>query len=125
MVAGFTSGCAVRLAARGWLVAVVVLAIAQTAIAQGAIALVNVNVVPMDRERVLAHQTVLVDSGRIVAMGATDKVYVSRRFRVIEGRGVFVMPGLSDMHVHFMRDSAELLLYIANGVTAVRDLSGE
>jgi imidazolonepropionase-like amidohydrolase len=46
---------------------------------------------------------------------------------VIDGRGKFLMPGLWDMHVHLaMPGGREVLsLYIANGVTGVRDMAGD
>lgn len=89
-------------------------------------AFVNVNVVPMDSERVLQNQTVVVRSGRIAAMGAAKRVSVPKGAVRIDGRGRYLMPGLVDMHVHleyFDRD-AQLLLFLANGVTTVRNMDG-
>ncbi len=90
-----------------------------------AIAFVNVNVVPMDREVVLLGQTVLVDRGRIERIGDAGAVAVPEHVRRIDGQGVqFLMPGLCDSHMHIL-DPDELLLYLANGVTTVRNMSGE
>jgi imidazolonepropionase-like amidohydrolase len=46
---------------------------------------------------------------------------------VIDGRGKFLIPGLWDMHVHLAMPGGRdvLPLYIANGVTGVRDMAGE
>ena len=44
-------------------------------------AFVDVQVVPMDREHVLAHQTVLVRGNTIVAVGAADRSKFHRRRR--------------------------------------------
>ena len=83
-------------------------------------AFVDVNVVPMDRERVLPHQTVLVENGRITAIGAS--VRVPKDARVIEGRGTaFLAPGLADMHTH-AHTAEDMRLYLANGVTTVLDM---
>jgi len=41
----------------------------------------------------------------------------------VDGRGRFLMPGLADMHVHLF-DSGDLLLYLAHGVTTIRNLGG-
>jgi imidazolonepropionase-like amidohydrolase len=68
--------------------------------------------------------TVLVREGRITSIG-TDTV-IPRDSTTIDGRGKFLMPGLWDMHVHlgFARASA-FPAFVANGVTAVRDLGGD
>lgn len=87
--------------------------------AAGIVAFVNVHVVPMDRERILARQTVLVEDGRIAAMGA--KLKIPAGAQVIEGGGRYLLPGLADMHSH--SDTREdLALYIANGVTTMLNM---
>jgi imidazolonepropionase-like amidohydrolase len=90
------------------------------------IAFVDVNVVPMDGERVLQNQTVVVRNGRITAMGEAKRVRLPNGAVKINGRGQYLMPGLVDMHVHleyFDRD-AQLLLFLAGGVTTVRNMDG-
>lgn len=92
-------------------------------------AFVNVNVVPMDRERIVRGQTVVVRGGKIVQIGPARKMKVPADAVRIDGRGKYLTPGLVDMHVH-LRDypddemSALLKLYVANGVTTVLNLSG-
>lgn len=45
---------------------------------------------------------------------------------VIDGRGKFLIPGLWDMHVHLAKAGApSLSLFVANGVTSVRDMGGD
>ncbi len=84
------------------------------------IAFVHVNVVPMDRERVLRDQTVIVDGDRIVTVG--DKLAVPRDATIIDGeRRLWLSPGLTDMHVHSdTRD--DLAVYLANGVTTIANM---
>ena len=83
----------------------------------------DVNVVPMDRERVLPHRTVVVRGGRIAALLPAGAA-VPAGARVVEGNGLaWLIPGLADMHVHLL-DRDELLLYLANGITTVRNLHG-
>ena len=113
---------------------------------------VDVTVVPMDKEQILPHQTVVVVGRRI-----TDEVRSlgesPSRYSKIDGKGKFLMPGLADMHVHFIRPAiaaesqsstcndpslrsrmpgsasndyerenrALALLFVANGVTTVRE----
>lgn len=83
-------------------------------------AFVRVNVLPMDSERALRDQTVLVSDGRIQAMG--PRLNVPEGARVIDGGGTaWLLPGLADMHVHVgTRD--ELALLLANGITTALDL---
>ncbi len=96
------------------------------------VAFVDVNVVPMDRERVLEAQTVIVRDGRIVEIGAAAKTKVPEGALRIEGRGKYLMPGLADMHVHIPPGdgtnndgpSQVLKLFLANGVTTIRGMAG-
>lgn len=86
-------------------------------------ALVNVSVVPLDSERVLAGHTVLVQGERIVALGSSASLRVPAGARVIDGRSKYLMPALADMHTHLVRRE-DLLLYLALGVTTVRNMWG-
>ena len=114
---------------RPWMNAVVAFLLLLTivpgwpAMAQGssATAFVNVNVIPMDSERVLERQTVIVQGDRIVAIGAVDEVSVPAEAQVIEGNGGYLIPGLTDAHFHILDNMDSLILAIANGVTTVRD----
>jgi hypothetical protein len=85
------------------------------------VAFVNVNVIPMDSERVLEAQTVLVQGDRIVDIGAMDEVGVPDGAQVIDGHGGYLIPGLTDTHFHILDNQDALVLAIANGVTTVRD----
>jgi imidazolonepropionase-like amidohydrolase len=87
------------------------------------IAFVDVNLIPMDRKEVIAHQTVLVQGDRILSIGPVGKVIPGSNALQIDGRGKYLMPGLVDMHIHLF-NSKDLLLYLANGVTTVRNLGG-
>jgi imidazolonepropionase-like amidohydrolase len=90
----------------------------------------------MDQERVLTDQTVVVREGRIAALGSRAEVPIPPDALRIEGRGRYLLPGLADMHAHLSgyvtdpgsdRDAiarSEMLLYVATGVTLVRNMSG-
>src|SRR5689334_8524715 len=101
----------------------------QSADRQQPIAFVNVNVVPFDRERILEGQTVIVRDGRIAQIGPANNVKVPTGALKIDGRGKYLMPGLADMHVHLsaQQDIAgqQLQLFLANGVTTVRNMIGK
>lgn len=94
-------------------------------------AFVGVNVVPMDSERVLEGQTVLVENGHIAALGPGDEVEIPEGATRIDGAGKYLMPGLAEMHGHLPSPETPaavtenvLFLYVANGVTTVRGMQG-
>src|SRR5580700_11119641 len=74
-----------------------------------------------------ANMTVIVDGNRIVAIGPSRKTHIPRKAVVVDGTGKFLIPGLWDMHVHGASDARapwSHLLFLANGVVGVRDMSG-
>lgn len=95
------------------------------------VAFTNVNVIPMDKERVLENQTVLVRDGFIVEIGKNVKI--PKDAVKIDGKGKYLIPGLVDMHTHLLSDGDdypdsiaedELRVMIANGVTTIRLMIG-
>lgn len=90
----------------------------------GVTAFVNANVVPMDRASLLRNQTVLVEEGKITRIGPAVSLPIPEGARRIEASGRYLMPGLTDMHVHLVTDRRDLFLYVANGVTSVRNMAG-
>jgi imidazolonepropionase-like amidohydrolase len=83
---------------------------------------VHVNVVPMDRERVLADQTVIVAGDKIVAIGS--QLPVPPGAHVIDGhKTAYLSPGLADMHTH-SETLDDLAVYLTTGVTTVLHMGG-
>lgn len=68
----------------------------------------------------LNNQTVIVDHGVITAVGAAESVNIPAGARVIEGRGMTLIPGLWDCHMH-VGDDYTGLQELSMGVTSVRD----
>lgn len=103
----------------------ILLAIQSTSVAQAqnneTVAFVNVNIIPMDTERILEAQTVIVQGDRIVKIGTVNQVIVPADAQVIDGNGGYLIPGLTDTHFHILDNPDSLILAIANGVTTVRD----
>ena len=97
-----------------------------------ATAFVNVNVIPMDRERVLNNQTVVVRAGKIADIGDAAKIKVPKNAVRVDGQGKFLIPGLMDMHTHLFSDDEfpdslagdEFVIMLANGVTTIRLMIG-
>lgn len=95
------------------------------ACADSPIAFVDVNVIPMDRERVLKHQTVLVQDKAIVQIGPVGTVTIPQDAQRIEGNGItYLLPGLADMHVH-VSEPDDVTLYLANGMTTVLHMGSD
>jgi len=69
-----------------------------------------------------AGMTVVVEQGRISAIGARGSVRYPRSARVVDGAGKYLIPGLWDMHVHLRDLEGTLPLFVVNGVTSVRDM---
>lgn len=78
--------------------------------------------IPIQPEGVLRDQTLLVSGDRILAMGDADQVKVPIDAKSLPVQGKYVMPGLSDMHVH-LDGEGDLLLMLRHGVTRVRNLA--
>jgi imidazolonepropionase-like amidohydrolase len=71
----------------------------------------------------LQNQTVTIRADRIASIAPTQDADASAP-GAIDAHGSFLVPGLWDMHIH-VHDKDELPLYVANGVTGVRIMSGE
>ena len=90
----------------------------------------SVHVIPMDQERIIENQDVVVMNGVITAIGKTGKVNYSRGAFIIEAKGKYLMPGLAEMHAHVppVNDiepmKEVLLLFAVNGVTTIRGMLG-
>jgi imidazolonepropionase-like amidohydrolase len=93
------------------------------------LALVDVNVVDVSGGRVLHGQTVLIAGNRIVSVAEQSESLLPKAARVIDGSGLYLIPGLVDMHVHLFNNVSRRApntwafpLFVANGVTAVREM---
>ena len=81
------------------------------------------------------HRGVMVRDGRIVGIVPGAELGKAREKLAgtwVDGRGKFLIPGLWDMHVHMVfgdwfprGKEITLPLFIANGITGVRDMGGE
>ncbi|MGE0405498.1 MAG: hypothetical protein AB7O65_04290 [Candidatus Korobacteraceae bacterium] len=98
------------------------------------VAFEHANVIPMDRERVLQNQTVIVRDGKIAEMGPAASVKVPQGATRIAASDKYLIPGIVEMHGHLPGGPESLrslefveqvlFLYVANGVTTVRGMLG-
>jgi imidazolonepropionase-like amidohydrolase len=105
---------------------------AQKPSSEGELVLNNVTVVDVRTGALQRDQTVVVDGNRITFVGPSKSAKAPRNARSVNCRGLFLIPGLWDMHVHLAfgdwfpdAQDISLPLFVANGVTGVRDMGSE
>lgn len=86
----------------------------------------NVSILTMKDSMLIKNQNVLIENGTIQKIGSD---FQNKNSTTIDGTGKYLMPGLTDMHVHLfdwhpMKNTWMMLLLI-NGVTSVRDMCGQ
>ena len=105
-------------------------------------AFVHTNVIPMDEERVLFDQTLIVQNGRITEIGEAASMAVPSGAIRIDATGQYLIPALADMHIHLEGQAWNIMFspdaqfsteeldfskilypYIANGITTVQVMS--
>jgi imidazolonepropionase-like amidohydrolase len=88
------------------------------------LAIVDATIVDVRNGQLVPAQTVVIHQDRITAVGPTAETGIPPTARVVDGGGRYLMPGLWDMHTHVYAISPmlDLPLYIAYGVTNVRDM---
>ena len=94
-------------------------------------AFVNVQLIPMNQAGSIPGQTVLVHNQRIQAIGPKGEVILPPNTIIIDGTGLYLLPGLTDAHVHLddkigaRPDFGDAPLFLASGITSVLNLRGE
>jgi len=96
------------------------------------VAITHVTVINPGTSSVSADQTVTIKGTQISSVAPTGKTTVINHARIIDAHGQYLIPGLWDMHVHsafgdWFPGGREVILplFIANGVTGVRDMGGD
>lgn len=88
------------------------------------LAFVGATVIDGTGKAPIANATVVTRAGRIVAVGPADQITVPADARRIDVSGKYIIPGLWDMHAHY--EQVEWgPIYLAAGVTTVRDVGNE
>jgi hypothetical protein len=80
----------------------------------------NVNVFTAEGTSI-SNQDVIIEGKTIKAIQKTGGAIIDQEANIIDGTGKTLMPGMFDMHTH--NDKFRGLLYLAGGVTSVRDLA--
>ncbi|MFT7564853.1 MAG: hypothetical protein ACI8ZT_002516, partial [Bacteroidia bacterium] len=92
----------------------------------GDILIRNVAIVDVENGLVTSNQNVVIRGGKIASIGSDEPSQIEEPLIVIDGTSQYLMPGLWDMHTHSTKLSSQYQhpLFIANGITGVRDLWG-
>ena len=95
-------------------------------------ALTGINLVDVSGGHTQTDMTVIVHGRRIETIGKSSQVRIPKSTRVVVATGKYLIPGLWDMHVHTVfgswippNEKVTLLLFVANGITGVRDMGGD
>jgi imidazolonepropionase-like amidohydrolase len=92
----------------------------------------HVNIIDATGSPVQRDMSVTIEGNRIVRITKSGKAKPPAHARVLNAQGKFLIPGLWDMHVHTVfgdwipgGKEVSLPLFVANGVTGVRDMGGD
>jgi imidazolonepropionase-like amidohydrolase len=92
------------------------------------IAFTHVAVVDVQSGKISPDMTVLISGQKIREVGSSRVVHVPKQAHSADARGKYLIPGLWDMHVHSLWDAERparfFPLFLANGVTGVREMGG-
>ncbi|MEX0360846.1 MAG: amidohydrolase family protein, partial [Allomuricauda sp.] len=96
----------------------------------GDLLLSDINVIDVRKGTLLAHQHIVIDSGKIKYILSEEQLPENFNEH-IDGSGKFVLPGLAEMHAHIPPPSTSqerleetLFLYLSNGITTIRGMLG-
>ncbi len=123
------------LEAYGWFLTAIAVAVlpVRVAAAQQPAAMVTslvfdgVTVIDVEEGKPLPEQRVVIAGNRIQAVGRRDAIKVPKDAQVVDERGRYLLPGLWDTHTHprGLASGIYYPLFIANGVTGIRDAGSE
>lgn len=91
---------------------------------KGPLVVRGVDLFDADAAAIRPGTTVVVSGNRITAVGPDGSIAIPEGAEIVEGKGKTLLPGLFDMHVHLGSD-VDGVLYLASGVTSVRDLGND
>jgi imidazolonepropionase-like amidohydrolase len=112
---------------RGSLRLLLLLALSAATASPQSLVIAHVTVIDATGRAPGPNSTVVIDYDRIVAITPAKKAHIPKGATIVDGTGKFLIPGLWDMHTHGTSDDRapwSQLLFLANGVVGVRDMSG-
>ncbi|AOM76800.1 amidohydrolase family protein [Pedobacter steynii] len=88
----------------------------------GTIQIKNTNVLSEDCSYFIKNQDVIIRDGVIIQLGQNQ--LLDSTATIIDGTNRYLIPGLVDSHVHLKESRNDLFLYLANGITYIREMAG-
>jgi imidazolonepropionase-like amidohydrolase len=85
----------------------------------------NVSLIDAINPSVQLNKTVVIVGNKIKAIGDNGKVSIPSKAKIINGKGKYLIPGLWDSHVHLSTGKNSFPLFVANGVTSIREMGGD
>jgi len=85
----------------------------------------HVTVIDTENGKKIQNRTVIVSGDRILEVRDSKSVRPRADAKIVEGHGKYLIPGLWDMHVHAVyaeRLDGMFPLFVANGITGIRDM---
>jgi imidazolonepropionase-like amidohydrolase len=95
-----------------------------TVVTPAQIRITHVTLIDTETGKEITDQTVVISGDKISDVANSKSVVAPASAHIVDGRGKYLIPGLWDMHVHGTEVDSTLPVYIANGVTGVRDMFG-
>lgn len=93
------------------------------------VVIVDANIIDVENGNIANKMTVIIKGNRIAEIGKGHQLKIPKRAKVVYANGKFLIPGLCDMHAHTSSESNTrnviYPLFIANGITTVRVMSGD
>lgn len=113
-------------------------------VGSGSLAITGIDIIDIETGKIHEDRTILVAADRIVDVVPEATYEPGEDVRLVDGHGLFAIPGLWDMHAHMLNDVTQpvawdfhqpdaddaeqrkiyMPLYLAFGVTGARELSG-
>lgn len=94
---------------------------------QSVLAVTGATVIDVRDGSHIADAAIVIESGRITAVGPAGDVRIPPGARLVDARGKYVIPGLWDLHTH-INNQRELDVFfpllVAHGIVGIRDVSG-
>ena len=89
----------------------------------------HVNIIDVNGSPIQTDMAVTIHGNRISSIEKTSKAKIPQNALIIDAKNKYLIPGLWDMHVHVFNnvsktppDTNDFSMYIANGVTGIREM---
>ena len=88
----------------------------------------NINLIDA-RDGLKKNMTIVISENKILKVEKTSQLVLSKKNKIYDGKGLYMIPGLWDSHIHFAFEeelaNSMFNLFIGHGITSVRDTGGE